>query len=84
MEDHSDMELHEFYRAVCGHSFSAAAIKSTFRSPSALNKCPAAGCAKSFRLIDCKPNKDLAKKVKAHKRRIEREQENSDAEEVLD
>ncbi|KAJ3568114.1 hypothetical protein NP233_g5923 [Leucocoprinus birnbaumii] len=70
--------------SVCGHSFSANAIKSTFRSPSALNKCPAAGCTKSFRLADCKPNKDLAKKVKAYKRRMEREREDSDAEEVID
>ncbi|KXN88212.1 E3 SUMO-protein ligase nse2 [Leucoagaricus sp. SymC.cos] len=65
-------------------SFSAAAIKTTFRTPSAINKCPAAGCNKSFRLVDCKPNKDLAKKVKAHKRRLEKEQEDSDAEEVVD
>ncbi|KAF5360750.1 hypothetical protein D9756_004758 [Leucocoprinus leucothites] len=70
--------------SVCGHSFSAAAIRSTFRSPSALNKCPAAGCNKSFRLVDCKPNKDLAKKVKAYKRRMEKERELSDAEEVVD
>jgi hypothetical protein len=35
-------------------------------------------------LADCKPNKDLAKKVNAHKRRMEREQEVSDAEEVVD
>ncbi|KAF9454742.1 hypothetical protein P691DRAFT_194209 [Macrolepiota fuliginosa MF-IS2] len=69
---------------VCGHSFSGAAIRATFRTPSALNKCPAAGCAKSFRLADCKSDKGLAKRVKAHKRRMEREQEDSDAEEVID
>lgn len=73
-------------RSICGHSFSANAIKSTFRTPNSLNKCPATGCTKSFRLVDCKPNKDLAKKVKAHRRRMERERELelNDVEEVVD
>jgi len=48
------------------------------------NKCPAYGCSKSYRLIDCQPNKDLAKKAKAYKRRMEREQILSDVEEIVD
>jgi hypothetical protein len=77
-------KLDELYRAVCGHSFSAAAITATFRGSNALRKCPAAGCAKQFSLAHCKPDKDLAAKVKAHKRRMERNREDNDAEEVID
>ncbi|XP_006462709.1 hypothetical protein AGABI2DRAFT_193813 [Agaricus bisporus var. bisporus H97] len=68
----------------CGHSFSAAAITATFGGSNGLRKCPAAGCNKQFSLAHCKPDKDLAKKVKAYKRRMERNREDSDAEEVVD
>lgn len=47
-------------------------------------KCPAAGCTKRFTLSDLKPNKDLAKKVKAWQRRVQRAAEHSDAEEIVD
>lgn len=79
-----DIELDELHRIACGHSFSAAAITATFGGSNGLRKCPAAGCNKQFSLAHCKPDKDLAKKVKAYKRRMERNREDSDAEEVVD
>ena len=72
-----------YYRQICGHSFSADAIRQTFRGSPTV-KCPAAGCTKIFTLSDLKPNKDLAKKVKAWQRRVQRAAEHSDAEEIID
>jgi len=71
-------------REACGHSFSGEAIRQFFRGTNALKACPASGCNKSFRLADCKPDKDLAKKVKAWARRAQRMEEDSDAEEVIE
>ncbi|KAJ7696060.1 hypothetical protein B0H17DRAFT_1008113 [Mycena rosella] len=70
--------------SVCKHSFSGAAIQDMFKNTRGSLKCPAAGCSKSFTLADCKPNPDLARKVKAHERRQARQQQDSDAEEVID
>ncbi|EDR13809.1 uncharacterized protein LACBIDRAFT_323012 [Laccaria bicolor S238N-H82] len=73
--------------SVCGHSFSAGAIRDycSLKGLTALTKCPASGCNKAFRFADCKPDKDLAKKVKAFNRRAERAaEEESDAEEVIE
>ncbi|TFK73570.1 hypothetical protein BDN72DRAFT_868984 [Pluteus cervinus] len=70
--------------SVCGHSFSAEAIRQVFRSGHPVKKCPASGCNKSFSLSDCRPDKDLAKKVKAWQRRAQRMEEDTDAEEVVD
>ncbi|KAJ7459749.1 hypothetical protein FB451DRAFT_1271421, partial [Mycena latifolia] len=69
--------------SVCKHSFSGAAIRDMFKNKHGSLKCPAAGCSKSFTLADCKPNPELARKVKAHERRQARAQEDSDAEEVI-
>lgn len=49
-----------------------------------MSKCPASGCNKSFKLSDCQPDPDLAKKVKAHQRRQRAAEADSDAEEVVD
>ncbi|KAJ7095970.1 hypothetical protein B0H15DRAFT_946513 [Mycena belliarum] len=70
--------------SVCKHSFSGDAIREMFANKRGPQKCPAAGCSKSFTLADCKPNPDLARKVKAFERRQARVQEDSDAEEVID
>ncbi|KAJ7147531.1 hypothetical protein C8R43DRAFT_535232 [Mycena crocata] len=70
--------------SVCKHSFSSVAIKDMFKNKHGAQKCPASGCSKSFTLADCKPDPDLARKVKAFKRRQLRTQEDSDAEEVID
>ncbi|PFH53946.1 hypothetical protein AMATHDRAFT_72968 [Amanita thiersii Skay4041] len=69
--------------SICGHSFSAETIRSFFKGTE-LKRCPASGCVKSFRLSDCRPDKELAKKVKAWLRRNRRANENSDAEEVVE
>ncbi|KAJ6557375.1 hypothetical protein DFH09DRAFT_1262322 [Mycena vulgaris] len=70
--------------SVCKHSFSGAAIKDMFKNNRGSQKCPAAGCSKSFTLADCKPDPELARKVKAFERRQARAQVDSDAEEVID
>ena len=75
------------HRSVCGHSFSASAIRDycSLKGLTAHTKCPASGCNKAFRFADCKPDRDLAKKVKAFNRRAERAaEEDSDAEEVIE
>ncbi|KAF8908919.1 hypothetical protein CPB84DRAFT_1766349 [Gymnopilus junonius] len=71
---------------VCGHSFSADAIKAHCRPVSAQHKCPAAGCNKSFKLSDCISDAKLDKKVKDYKRRqaANARDDDSDAEEVVD
>ncbi|KAJ3504863.1 hypothetical protein NMY22_g17778 [Coprinellus aureogranulatus] len=72
----------------CKHSFSAEAIRETFagKGKGALIPCPAAGCRQRISYEMCKPNAQLAKRVKAYERRIARqeEQEHSDVEEVID
>jgi hypothetical protein len=72
--------------SVCNHSFSGAAIKEFFKNTRGAQKCPASGCSKAFTLAQCAPNPDLARKVKAVEKRQARaqQQEDSDAEEVID
>lgn len=71
-------------RRVCQHSFSADSIKEHFKSGNPVKKCPAAGCNKSFKLSDCLPDKNLAKKVENHVRRRALLAQNNDADEVID
>ncbi|KAJ7857702.1 hypothetical protein B0H14DRAFT_2750926 [Mycena olivaceomarginata] len=72
--------------SVCNHSFSGAAIKEFFKNTRGAQKCPSSGCSKAFTLAQCAPNPDLARKVKAVEKRQARaqQQEDSDAEEVID
>ncbi|KAJ7505425.1 hypothetical protein B0H11DRAFT_1796168 [Mycena galericulata] len=70
--------------SVCKHSFSGDAIREMFKNQRGALKCPASGCSKSFTLADCKPDPELARKVKAYERRQARRQDDSDAEEVID
>ncbi|KIL67837.1 hypothetical protein M378DRAFT_122007 [Amanita muscaria Koide BX008] len=69
----------------CGHSFSADAIRAYFKGSRA-KKCPASGCHQAFQLTDCKPDKELARKVKIWVRRKQRHEEDihDDAEEVIE
>lgn len=75
-------------RSVCKHSFSGEAIRASFagKGRGATISCPAAGCRQKITLEMCRPNPQLAKRVKAYERRIARqeEQEQSDVEEVID
>jgi hypothetical protein len=57
---------------------------SMFKNHAIPEKCPAAGCNKRFRVLDCVQDEALAKKVKAHQRRQRAAQVDSDAEEVVD
>ncbi|KAG6890782.1 hypothetical protein C0995_003212 [Termitomyces sp. Mi166 len=68
---------------VCQHSFSKAAIFQSFRGSETI-KCPASGCTKKFTRANLKPNKALAKRVKAYERRARRAAEDDDAEEIID
>jgi SUMO ligase MMS21 Smc5/6 complex component len=74
------------FRSVCKHSFSGDAIKEFFKNKRGLQKCPASGCSKMYTLADCQPDPDLARKVKVFEKRQARaaQQEDSDAEEVID
>ncbi|KAJ1303154.1 hypothetical protein OPQ81_011355 [Rhizoctonia solani] len=66
--------------SVCGHSFSAEAIRAWVRSN---NKCPAQGCNAQISLGVLKEDKGLQKKAKAAKRRAAREESES-ADEIDD
>ncbi len=55
-----------------------------FRNERNAKKCPASGCRASFKLSDCVPNKDLARKIKAYERRRKRAEEEIEAEEVIE
>ncbi|KAI0071700.1 hypothetical protein K474DRAFT_1693360 [Panus rudis PR-1116 ss-1] len=70
---------------VCGHSFSAAAIRDYLGNKRS-TKCPASGCNKHFSWADLKPNKELAKKARdAARRERARESSNeSSADEVIE
>lgn len=70
-------------RTVCGHSYSGEAIRASFRGGRPI-PCPAAGCRKQITLALLKPNNDLAKRVKAYERRLARQDDDSDADEVID
>ncbi|OCH86400.1 hypothetical protein OBBRIDRAFT_738066 [Obba rivulosa] len=70
---------------VCGHSFSAAAIKEYLGNSRNVKKpCPASGCKKSFSHNDLKPDKELAKKVKDAARRQRMRDSDDDAEEIIE
>ncbi|KAG7443100.1 uncharacterized protein BT62DRAFT_1035462 [Guyanagaster necrorhizus] len=69
---------------ICKHSFSKAAIKEMFRNECDAKKCPASGCRASFRLSDCVPNRDLARKIKAYERRKKRAEEAMEVDEVIE
>ncbi|KAF9077586.1 hypothetical protein BDP27DRAFT_1311306 [Rhodocollybia butyracea] len=73
-----------FTSEVCGHSFSRDAIREYFANDRGSKDCPASGCTRSFRLSDCKPNRDLAKKIKQHERRQKKKEEEMDVEEVVE
>jgi len=65
--------------SVCGHSFSATAIRDYLgTSRVTKKKCPASGCNKWFSQSDLKSNKDLEKRVKAAARRLRAQEEDDD------
>ncbi|EGN92140.1 hypothetical protein SERLA73DRAFT_99710 [Serpula lacrymans var. lacrymans S7.3] len=63
---------------ICGHSFSANAIREFLGNTRKAKKCPASGCNKEISLGDLKPDKELEKKVKIAARRLRREEDDSD------
>ncbi|KAK0464677.1 zinc-finger of the MIZ type in Nse subunit-domain-containing protein [Desarmillaria tabescens] len=69
---------------ICSHSFSKAAIQEMFKNERSAKKCPASGCRASFRLVDCVPNKDLERKIKAYERRKKRAEEAIEVDEVIE
>ncbi|KAJ3827593.1 hypothetical protein F5880DRAFT_1621655 [Lentinula raphanica] len=69
---------------ICGHSFSGEAIRGLFNGSRGAKNCPASGCTREFRLSDCKPNKELAKKLKLHARRLKRKEQEQEVEEIIE
>ncbi|KAJ3788390.1 hypothetical protein GGU10DRAFT_115247 [Lentinula aff. detonsa] len=69
---------------ICGHSFSQDAIRGLFDGFRGAKKCPASGCTREFRLLDCKLNKELAKKLKLHTRRLKRKDQEQEVEEIIE
>ncbi|TFY69080.1 hypothetical protein EVG20_g3302 [Dentipellis fragilis] len=70
---------------ICHHSFSAEAIKTVLGDNKfTKKKCPAAGCNKMISFSDCKPDKELARKVKIAQRRAQRREADSDEEEIVE
>ncbi|TFY74139.1 hypothetical protein EWM64_g9873, partial [Hericium alpestre] len=70
---------------ICKHSFSGDAIIQMLGPNRTTKKmCPAAGCNKMISLNDCKPDKELERKVKAAQRRAARRAEDSDAEDIVE
>jgi len=70
---------------LCHHSFSEAAIRD-FLGPSRTlaKKCPASGCTRKICLNDLQPDKSLEKRVKAAEKRMQRHEEDSDGDEVIE
>ncbi|KAB5590568.1 E3 SUMO-protein ligase nse2 [Ceratobasidium theobromae] len=66
---------------VCGHSYSALAIRDWVRSN---NKCPAQGCNANVTLAVLKEDKALQKKAKAAQRRADRDREETESAEEID
>jgi len=72
---------------VCGHSFSAGAIRDFLgNNRTRKQKCPASGCTRQICLEDLEPDKVLEKRVKAAERRLQRQErdEGSDGGEVVE
>lgn len=69
--------------SICGHSFSAAAIREYLGGNKFAKKtCPASGCNKMFCQDDLKVDKELGKKAKDAARRERMREEDSDEEVV--
>ncbi|CCM03528.1 uncharacterized protein FIBRA_05662 [Fibroporia radiculosa] len=67
---------------LCGHSFSADAIREYLGPSHTVRKdCPASGCKKGICLTDLEPNKELAKKAKDAARRERMREDDSEVEE---
>ncbi|KIK69615.1 hypothetical protein GYMLUDRAFT_254920 [Collybiopsis luxurians FD-317 M1] len=69
---------------VCGHSFSRDAIREYFGNDQGSRNCPASGCREKFRITNCKTNKELAKKLRLHERRLKKRAAAMEAEEVVE
>ncbi|KAI0335903.1 hypothetical protein GY45DRAFT_1267375 [Cubamyces sp. BRFM 1775] len=70
---------------VCGHSYSAAAIREYLgNSRNRQKECPATGCKKQISLAVLELNNDLAKRAKAAARRERAREEHSGDEEVIE
>ncbi|KAI8978662.1 zinc-finger of the MIZ type in Nse subunit-domain-containing protein [Trametes punicea] len=70
---------------VCGHSYSAAAIREYLHnSRNQMKECPATGCKKQISLALLEPNKELAKRAKEASRRERAREEDSGDDEVIE
>ncbi|OBZ71434.1 E3 SUMO-protein ligase nse2 [Grifola frondosa] len=71
--------------SVCGHSFSAGAIRE-FLGPNknSKKKCPASGCNQYLNIGDLHPDKELARRARDAARREQAREEDSDEEEVVE
>ncbi|KAF5389208.1 hypothetical protein D9757_003477 [Collybiopsis confluens] len=69
---------------VCGHSFSRDALHEYFVNSRGSKDCPASGCSEKFSISDCKVNKELARKLKLHERRLKKREEEMEVDEVVE
>ncbi|KAF9007669.1 hypothetical protein BDZ89DRAFT_1104765 [Hymenopellis radicata] len=69
----------------CNHHFSQAAIRDLFGGRTNVTKrCPASGCHQDITLADCRPDPNLAKKIKAFQRRQKRKEDAMEVDEVIE
>ncbi|KAF8917051.1 hypothetical protein CPB85DRAFT_1431664 [Mucidula mucida] len=69
----------------CNHHFSQAAIRELFQSrTNVMKRCPASGCHQDITLADCRPDPNLAKKIKAFQRRQKRKEDAMEVDEVIE
>ncbi|KAG7088494.1 hypothetical protein E1B28_012482 [Marasmius oreades] len=68
--------------ATCGHSFSQDALRQLFSNQQSAKKCPAAGCNRSFRFQDCKPDRALAQRMRIFAKR-QKEKSQVSSEEII-
>ncbi|KIJ64447.1 hypothetical protein HYDPIDRAFT_28392 [Hydnomerulius pinastri MD-312] len=69
---------------VCKHSYSEVAIRDYLKSARGGKPCPASGCNNKITMDQLKADKDLEKRVKLAARRAQRQEEDSDADEVIE
>jgi E3 SUMO-protein ligase NSE2 len=83
--DHGVSLSCSIFRTICQHSFSAEAIRQVL-GPNKFTKkkCPVSGCNQMISLNDLKPDKDMARRVKACQRRAQRREEEHDVEEIVE
>ena len=73
------------YSKLCGHSYSAEAIREYLKSShNRARECPATGCRKQITLNDLQEDKELARRAKEAARRERAREHDSDDGELIE